>query len=672
MRKKRTFPLILLSLGMLIILCACTAPKPGRVYIKDGKEFGKVAGAFRGRWWNFYERGLSFSEGEFHREAIADFGEAIRGRTTDQRMARTYGMHFVDYFPHRELGIAYFETGDLQAARKELELSLSHFPSAKARHYLDRVRKTLMEQAASPPTAPRIVFDHQGDALWTREDMLVLSGAVDDPQYVAAISIDGTPLFLEGSDKRVTFKKPLRLPQGRHEIKVAARNLLGMTAARTLIIHVDREGPLISLDAVQPPAGARTPDRTISGSVYDEGGVQEFFLNGRPMKIEPGVEIFFSERVPAGNGRLELTARDSLGNQTVADISLPPILSRRRTPLLAGIEGDHGFLLSAALFGPRDTRPPDITLKGWTQTQTVFLEKVYIEGQVSDDNKIVSLSANGKPILRRPGQSLFFSHVADLKEGENTLTFEARDESGNTAAQKIIVRRQVPKALQLQERLSLTVLPFEHKGGVSEAGLSFQDNLINSLVDQQRFRVVERNRLDLILQEQKLSRTLLVDQNTALKLGKLVAAGSVITGSMVATRTGVEIVARIIDTETSEIIETADVYDEAGDLPALKKLAEGLAIKFHRAFPLLEGLIVQQQDKFIFTDLGKDQIKVQRRLILFREEPVKHPVTGKVLGADNVIIGRARITQVMPDLSKAEISTDQNIPVKAMDKVITE
>ena len=464
----------------------------------------------------------------------------------------------------------------------------------------------------------------------------------------------------------------LPLSQGRHEVTVTARNLLGKTSTRPITIRVDREGPLISLSAVERPDSARASEMTVSGSVYDEGRVQELLLNGRPVAIEPGIEVFFSERIPSGKGELELIARDSLGNQTTADIPLPSIQSRRSAPMLAGIQTDSGHFLLSALFGPKDTRPPDISLKGWTETQTVFLEKVYIEGQVSDENKVVSLSANQKPILRRAGQTLFFSHLAHLKEGENTIAIEARDEAGNTAALKITVIRKVPKALQLQERLSLTVLPFEQKGSVTEPGLSFQDNLINSLVDQDRFRVVERNRLDLILQEQKLSRTQLVDQSTALKLGKLVAAGSVITGSMVESRTGVEIVARMIDTETSEIIETEDVFDEAGDLQTLKKLAEGLAIKFHMAFPLLEGLIVQQKDKAIFTDLGKDQVKLQQRLIVFREEPIKHPVTGKLLGADNVIIGRARITQVMPDLSKAEFSTDQTISVKMMDKVITE
>ena len=64
-------------------------------------------------------------------------------------MARTYGMHFIDYFPHRELGIVYYEMRKMDAAKKELELSLVHFPTAKARFYLDRVRKALIEQEVS-------------------------------------------------------------------------------------------------------------------------------------------------------------------------------------------------------------------------------------------------------------------------------------------------------------------------------------------------------------------------------------------------------------------------------------------------------------------------------------------------------------------------------------------
>ena len=202
--------MLLLSIGMLFLLNACAAPRTAQVYVKDGKEYGKVGGAFRGRWWNYYERGLSFSDGEFHKEAIADFSEAIRQRDKDQRMARSYGMHFIDYFPHRELGIAFFETGDLTAARKELELSLSHFPSAKARFYLDRVRKALIEQTLQEAPAPRITVDHPADELWTRDDPLIISGVVEDQNYVAGITIGGARSFWKGLTNGLHLKKCCR------------------------------------------------------------------------------------------------------------------------------------------------------------------------------------------------------------------------------------------------------------------------------------------------------------------------------------------------------------------------------------------------------------------------------------------------------------------------------
>jgi TolB-like protein len=286
--------------------------------------------------------------------------------------------------------------------------------------------------------------------------------------------------------------------------------------------------------------------------------------------------------------------------------------------------------------------------------------------------RIAGLFINQQPILRREGQTIFFSHLADLKEGENTLLVEARDDAGNVTTFKITIVRRIPKALQMRERMSLTVVPFEQKGVVAEASLSLHDNLINSLVNQNRFQVVDRDQLDKILLEQKISRTQLVDRDTALKLGKLVAARSVVTGSIIESRKGIEIVARMIDTETSMIIETEDVYDEAKDLLSLKKLSEGLAIKFHKKFPLLDGNVVQLKGNVIFTDLGADKVKLNRRLIIYREELIKHPTTGKVLGADNSIIGRARITQILPDLSKAEISSSQRMLIRTMDKVITE
>jgi hypothetical protein len=574
--------LFLVSL-ILHSLCQCVAQNSRPIYVKDGKIYGKVAGTFRHRWWNYYERGLSYADGEFYREAQSDLREAVRQRDKDQRMARTYGMHFIDYFPHRELGIVLYQLGDLQEAKKEFELSLSQFPSAKARFYLDRVRKALIEQKAPKITPPRVTLDFKTQEVWTREDPVVISGLAEDEQYVAAIRIRGVPLFWEASKKRIPFSEPLVLAQGPHTIEVEARNLLGKATKRQVVIHVDRQGPLVTIDELRIDETAAEKKIVISGFLYDEAGVSGVFINNMDIPIRPGVEVPFSKRLSVETSELELVARDRLGNQTSARIPLLSLKSKIQNPLLlacADLDACNGLI--AGLFGSSDTRPPMLQLKGWTDTQTVYVKKIYLEGQVRDESKIESLTINQIPILRRKGRSIFFSYLAELQEGENSIIVEARDGAGNLATKKISVFRRVPKALQLAERLSISVIPFEQKGAVSEASVAFQDNLIAALVDRDRFRVLERDKLDLILQEQKLSRSDLIDRSTALRLGRLVAAQSIIPGSIIETRAGIEIVARIIDTETSEIMATEDVYDEAKDLPALRSLAEGMAIKFHR------------------------------------------------------------------------------------------
>ena len=704
----------LVLLGSLWVFWGCAGEPKKSAYIKEGKEYGKVQGAFRHRWWNYYERGLSFTEGEFYQEAVVDLNEALKQRGKDQRMARTYGMHFIDYFPHRELGIVYYQMGKLDEAKNELEISLGQFPSAKAEFYLDRVRKALIEKEGKEIPPPNLNLAFKEQEVWTREDPVNISGVAEDDHYISQISINSRPLLIEGSRKRVSFEESLQLSQGKHLIEVVAKNLSGKVTKRQIIINVDREGPVITLEALRFDQEDPGKGVTIQGSIFDEAGVSRLSIDGRSIAIQEGVEVFFAESKIKEGGVLVLEAFDRVGNRTTANIPVrtafleqgpkygktsgetPTIESEftfQRSSLglpayrpvrvasadsnMAGLlravdAGADERALVARLFGSKDNSPPVIRLRGWTDAQTVFLEKVYIEGDVRDESKIESLTVNQTQILRRKGKGVFFSHLADLKAGENHIIIEAVDEGGNRATKDIKVIRKIPKALQLSERLSLTVLPFEQKGVVSGASLSFQDNLIDGLVNRNRFSVVERDKLDMILREQKLSRTELIDRDTALKLGKLIAAESIITGSIIETREGVEIVGRLIDTETSEILATEDVYDEMKDLPALRSLAEGMALKFHRDFPLLEGLIIQQKGKNIFTDLGQEKIKVRRRLIVYREEPIKNPVTGKILGADNMILGRARVTQVMSEMSKAEIMDGEAGAIGLKDKVITE
>ena len=87
-------------------------------------------------YWEYYTDGLSFSEAGKWEEAINTFQKAISMDTKDRSKTRTYGMHFIEYFPHRELGIVYFHLKQIEKAKEELEKSLSMEKSPKAQEYL--------------------------------------------------------------------------------------------------------------------------------------------------------------------------------------------------------------------------------------------------------------------------------------------------------------------------------------------------------------------------------------------------------------------------------------------------------------------------------------------------------------------------------------------------------
>ncbi len=585
-------------------------------------------------------------------------------------MARTYGMHFVDYFPHRELGICYLLKGNPVDAARELEISLDQYPSSKAYFYLDRVREALIEASGHPVGPPELVLHSPLNETWTRDDPVMISGVVTDENYVSGVTVMGVPVFFEGSRKRVLIEKKLDLSQGRHEVEVMAVNLMGKTVRQKIIVHVDRQGPMITIEDLKD--SPVLPNVLITGSLYDPAGALVLKINGQPVPLEKGPEAYFSYQLPDHIQSIDLMAQDKLGNQTTAHFPLSGSTASKQGIMLAANGSIARELIAVSLFKSKDTEPPSIHLKGWTESQTVFMEKVYLEGEITDNTKIASIEINQKPILRREGKSIFFNHLSELDVGKNNIRVKAKDTAGNVSEKQISIVMEVPKALQLQERLRTTVMPFEQKGAVSEASLSFQDNLTGALVNENRFQLIEREKIDYVLQEQKLSRTDLIDKTTAIRLGKLMASQSIITGSIIESQTGLEIVARMIDTETSQLLTATDVYGEEKSLPALKTLSEGLAVKLHQEFPLIDGLVVQKKGKMVFTDIGQDKTKLGRRFIVYREEPIKHPVTGKILGTDNTIIGRARVTQVMPDLSKAEVVEGEEKEIKPLDKVITE
>ena len=141
---KGLFLLICLVLS-IVATSGCVKEDVSEGCIKGGQQYGITKGLFQGRWYHYYERGLSFAEGDCWGKAERDLREALKQRDDgDRRRARTYGIHFVDYFPHRELGIVLFHQKRYADAIRELEASLNAAVTAKAEFYLDQSRKALI------------------------------------------------------------------------------------------------------------------------------------------------------------------------------------------------------------------------------------------------------------------------------------------------------------------------------------------------------------------------------------------------------------------------------------------------------------------------------------------------------------------------------------------------
>jgi curli biogenesis system outer membrane secretion channel CsgG len=104
------------------------------------------------------------------------------------------------------------------------------------------------------------------------------------------------------------------------------------------------------------------------------------------------------------------------------------------------------------------------------------------------------------------------------------------------------------------------------KGNVTNLGRFLSEELITRLYETKKFKVIERQQLNKIIAEQKLSLTGVVDPASAQKLGRVLGVDSIVFGSVSDLVKTLRINARLIGTETGEVFAAASieiVKDEA-------------------------------------------------------------------------------------------------------------
>lgn len=134
-------------------------------------------------------------------------------------------------------------------------------------------------------------------------------------------------------------------------------------------------------------------------------------------------------------------------------------------------------------------------------------------------------------------------------------------------------------------------------------GKGIADLLITDLAASPRMRVVERERVQKLLEEQNLVRTGAVDPATAVKVGKLLGARYLVTGAFMADGRGTMVLtARAINLETGQITNPSRVQEKTDDVLALvatmsKRLDEEL--KLPAVTPVRTGDASQASDSAV-------------------------------------------------------------------------
>jgi len=93
-------------------------------------------------------------------------------------------------------------------------------------------------------------------------------------------------------------------------------------------------------------------------------------------------------------------------------------------------------------------------------------------------------------------------------------------------------------------------------GAKSRASAIVTERLTSEIAENPRLEVIERSRLEEVLREQKLGAKGVVDPVTAKKIGNILGADAVVTGSVIdIDDKNVEVNARLVDTENAHIIK---------------------------------------------------------------------------------------------------------------------
>jgi len=152
-----------------------------------------------------------------------------------------------------------------------------------------------------------------------------------------------------------------------------------------------------------------------------------------------------------------------------------------------------------------------------------------------------------------------------------------RNYSSNSGSEELEKRinelnKEILKNISKEDQKKIAVLEFANLNGqVTRLGKFLAEELITRLYKTNRFEVVERELLNKIIEEQKLSLSGMVDPQSAKEIGKILGVDAIVSGTVTDLGNSLKINARIISASSGEIFGVAS--QRINKYPVVKKLS---------------------------------------------------------------------------------------------------
>jgi len=187
-------------------------------------------------WYQHYEKARQALERQQWEAAVDELNKAIQRRGDSGSRIRTYGMHTTDYFPYLDLGIAYLNLGQLDAALQAFEtenrvgaVQESEEALARLERYRQETQSALMARAEeNKQRIDQIVDDSLAEAIRLAEQDR-LDEAMVAVGRALAVSPDHSQATAMMESLRIARRqKEIELEQGRRaeELLVEGTDLM--------------------------------------------------------------------------------------------------------------------------------------------------------------------------------------------------------------------------------------------------------------------------------------------------------------------------------------------------------------------------------------------------------------------------------------------------------------